>query len=391
MNSITGTKLQDEILMITALSVFADKEALMMLNTKRYTENTLSKMKSNGWINEREGKPKLIRMKKKGVELIRDKDEELYEHYMRHSGENNPGMTKRHMELYRRTSQVLTIMYQAGISIGAENPQLWQIRDGTKEKNNKNKSTFYCGKELIYEEEQKYVRSRLSRATGQIISPGIKGLVYNIGNSEIKFSKSSEMETNIRMSMLCKELFSGLPNETIQHSIIVGENEDIVIDAVNRALTEKRKKGVQSWSLGDVIVNQNITGTEFHYIDLSPSGVQQLKTISCFTEDECKVLCFSEKERMAVNGNQRIDAIVGNLKCFEFVSANISKLAYVKKYYADKMSEVGIACCENQREFVKKFFGQENLHMRIINEKSLEKAITERRNIYDEKIAKGMA
>lgn len=40
MDVITGAKLQDEILTIVALSVFADKSALVMLNSsRRYVEN----------------------------------------------------------------------------------------------------------------------------------------------------------------------------------------------------------------------------------------------------------------------------------------------------------------------------------------------------------------
>ena len=57
MNAITGVKLQDEILMIAALSVFADKNALVMLNSsRRYAEHALSKMKADGLISEREEK-----------------------------------------------------------------------------------------------------------------------------------------------------------------------------------------------------------------------------------------------------------------------------------------------------------------------------------------------
>ena len=141
MDVITGAKLQDEVLMIVALSVFANKSALMMLHpSKRYMENTLSKMKTSGLISERDYESKkLIRLKTKAIELLKQNSETLYECYMRISSKNNPGMTPKHIELYKRISQVLVMMHLAGISIGVENPQLWQIKEGTARKNVLNK------------------------------------------------------------------------------------------------------------------------------------------------------------------------------------------------------------------------------------------------------------
>lgn len=391
MKQITGTRLQDEILTLTALSVFADKETLSLLNTKRYVENTFSKMKADGLILERESKPKMVRLKKKGLELIRSRNSELYEHYMRHSGNNNPGMTQAHMQLYRKSSQVLTLMYLAGVGIGTDNPQLWQIQNGERDKNDVQASTFYCGKELVYDSQQKFSRTRQSRSVGQLISPGIKALVYNAVDSEMRFSKVVETEAIIRMGVTCQELYSNLQREPVSNSIVFAENDGLIINAVNRALTEKRKKSAQSWLLGDAIVDRNLLDVDIRYVNTSAAGIRSLEVITTFTEEECKQLCFSQNDREAVPLNQRVDAIVGELSCFEFLSANITKLAFVKRYYGDRLSQVGIACSSSQRDFVMRFFGSNELHMRVINDAALTNIIKERRSLRANTIAENMA
>ena len=139
------------------------------------------------------------------------------------------------------------------------------------------------------------------------------------------------------------------------------------------------------------MITNNVSDTDFHYAEMSANGVRQLEFLSYFTEDDCKRLCFSNEEIAAAYDSQtRADGITNGLKCFEFMSANVSKLAYVKKYYAEKMSEVGIICWAFQVEFVKEFFGGDVPNIRVFVDEKLDDIVAKRRELYNEKIATGM-
>lgn len=366
--AITGNMLKDKLLLLSVSGVRVDREhASLLHDTREYVNKAIRELREEGVIKISREKPRMVSLTAKGIELLLDKNEDAYNFYMRYSNNHHPGSTPRHQELFRRASQIMTAMVACNILVGPQKPSLEDIVSGRAERLQSDVPSFYLNKEIKYSRNQLESRVQQSRANGVILSRGIRALTYNTLNRPLKITKLPEREANIRLIQVAKELYCDLPYEDIKDSIVFCESDKDAINIFNTRSTDKGKTKF----IGDAVWDKSVTGVGFRYIPLTKTGMQYLRQITNYTRKEFLSACFSSEERTsAVRQGKGGEAVIAGLTCFEFVSCNISKLAYIKRTYRD-LSNIGLVCWEDQKEFVADFMNFPGLHIRCYSKDAI--------------------
>ena len=120
--------------------------------------------------------------------------------------------------------------------------------------------------------------------------------------------------------------------------------------------------------MGDTIKNIGLTNRSTRYIPISEDGILSLQLISTYTRREIKDLLFTKAEQEAVPAGYTADAFINGLLCFEFLSCNVTKLAYMKWEHGD----VGIVCWDGQADFVTRYFNVKPIRIRQYSKSAIQ-------------------
>ncbi len=368
----TGNKLKDEILFLLVCGVRIDRQMFNVIHpSASYISQTIGDLEQSGYILvHKETRPFYVVLARKGIELIREKDLRSYEHYMKISNQNRYGWTEKHLEVTRRAAGILTQMHAAGVCIGPQKPRLAEIMKDPGKKLDVGVPTFYLNKEIRYEDDQKQSRAQITRSSGILFSAGIRALVYNSMDAAMRIQRRAEMEGNIRLIGYTRDIYRDPVVTKTRDSIVFCKDDEAAL----RIFNHRTDRSGEQKLIGDVVWDRSLTGTEFRYIPLTQDGLISLRCITKMTRDDFIRFCFSEKEVQAARQIGMGDGIIGDRICYEFLSCNVSKLAWIKRNHTD-LSRVGIVCWEGQAAFVRGFFDEENIGLRIVRRDVIEKKI----------------
>lgn len=375
--SVTGNALKDKLLLLVVSGVRLDREHVTLLHdTREYVNKAIRELREEGVIKVTKEKPRTINLTAKGIELLSQKDKEAHAFYMRYSNNHHPGSTTRHQELFRRASQIMTAMAACDVLVGPQKPSLENIVAGKEAQLKQEVATFYLNKEIKYSRNQLESRVQQSRANGVVLSKGIRALAYNTLDRPLKITKLPEREANIRLVQVAKEVYRDLPFEDVKDSIVFCESDK---DAVNIFNTRSNDKGKTKF-IGDAIWDKSVTGVGFRYIPLSKAGMKSLRLITTYTRKDFLTAFFSPEERAAaVKQGGGGEGVIAGLTCFEFVSCNVSKLAYIKRTHKD-LENIGLVCCEEQKDFVATFMNFPGLHIRCYSDNDINEMLQVNQN-----------
>lgn len=183
--SIPITGLKEQILQLTALSGEMSERALDRLNdSRRYTDNCLSQLRQEKML-----------IQYKSDELTGHRLAPKGKHYLERRYPDRFAVVKRvrldllHRRRYMRSSEVLTMMYNLGIPIFAdEKPKLYAPLAGSSQSS---QSAYYTSYE-VKDRGEESIKINNARFNGLLRSPLGDYLVYNTGASVIKWEAMSE-------------------------------------------------------------------------------------------------------------------------------------------------------------------------------------------------------
>jgi hypothetical protein len=180
----------------------------------------------------------------------------------------------------------------------------------------------------------------------------------------------SEMENNIRLRQFVKKVYDEVPKEmaNITDSLIVGDSYDFALEMLKSVTSGKNTRVTKT--IGDAINNRKLTETNFKYIPLTMQGAELLYYLTRLTDAEVKSKVFAPEEiNVAQKEHPKCDAVIKQMRCYEFITSNLTKLSYIKKNIPDDES-IGIVCWEPQIEFIKSYLSC-NLKFRAFKTESL--------------------
>lgn len=364
----TGNKTKDEIIFLLSCCPRIERQMLNAIHPSyKYVSKVLKELQEAGYVHVKNSKrPVYVGLTTKGMEFLRDVDPASYEYYMRITNNNRPNGSQRYLDIMRRATSTQIQMHAANIQIGSQNPTLKDLLNGVAPKLTTDTFAFYLNREIKYSDEQKEARTQTSRASGVLFTRGVTALVYTPIDETMKITKRrTELEANIRLVRHAKDIYSECRIQEAKDSIILCKDDDAAIRIFNTRTAEK----TGTKFIGDFIWNKAITGTAFRYIPMTEDGVTSLKYITELTREEIQMACFTKQEIAAAAGSTA-DGIINGLMCYEFISCNVTKLAYIKQAHKD-LSKVGIICWEGQLPFVQNFFDNATLNARVIQRDAL--------------------
>lgn len=344
--------LKGSIIKLLALGICMTKSSSKILHdSSMYVSSTISKLKHDGLVIENRSKG-ILRLSSRGVLLLEQNDPALFEFYMRYSNDNHPGCTDRHIDTQARASEVLALVSMAGVAVGTDKPNLYEMATEQVAKLSLPEAAFFLNKEIRYSVEQKEGRAQLSRASGALVSVGFTGLVYNARGSTLNLSRIAELETNIRLVQLVQDAYSNAPFKDVTESLLVLPDFDAALLVLSQKPSDRRGR---IKTIADAIYNKKLTGTSFRFVPYSGDGVQLLKTITRVSRHDILCSLFSSAERAAAKESGAGDAIIDGLICYEFISSNLTKAAYILSHHPQD-TPLGIICYEQQSQFIKRAF-----------------------------------
>lgn len=358
-----------DIMAILATSVSVDKEDLMILNpSSSYVCNVIKDMMDKGLICGYRNQPKLIRLTKRGEEYLREIDNGLYQFYQSISNNGCPGRTERHKELMKRLAGVHMCMLLAGIDIGNEKSSIMEVEQTGKYMKIEEHPAFYASKEIKYHTRQQKSRAHISRASGFLFSRGVTALVYNAMDASMKISLPVENETAIGARVLAGSLYEQYLTQgtTISDLIIMCRNDEVMLKIMNDGLNEEKSKATTRM-IGATINNFQLTQKAIRYIPITEDGVLTLQLITTYSRGEIRDLFFTEEEQARAPEEYNADGVISGMLCYELLSSNMTKLAYIKKTFHDLKWEggnIGILCWDGQVNFITEYLGVEDIHLR---------------------------
>lgn len=323
----------------------ADKVAI-----KKY----ISRMTDSKIFRKSSYEKKLLRLTTTAVNRLQTDNPDLYEFYMTYTSNNRPGRTPRHVDAQCKAAEVNCMMYRAGIKIASEKPSLIDIEEGRSQPYLEGDAFFYLRKELIFDVEQEKQRAQTARGCGVLLSPGLTGVVYRLTTSDTIFRFASELESIQRALEVLRHASQKKPDAPIKDALVIGNGYDSLIDLVHA----KKKAHARTRGFGDLLEGRERLPVSIRYVPMGLAGVEPLRVITEFTEDEIVHRSFSSQE-IALAEGLRCDAVVqmesSQLKCYEFISGNLTKIVRAKNSTPEG-GEVGLVCLKQQQPFLQQLF-----------------------------------
>lgn len=356
----TGNQLKDQLLLLLVTCGQARRDDLACLHASpKYISKVITDLRNARIIATTKDRPSTITLAPRGIELIQAASQVAYQHYARTTNNFHPGSTSRHTAIKTKASGLVALMEGAGVCVGPENPPLEAVTAGKQEKLSPETRAFYLNKELKYSDEQKVTRPQMSRSSGVIISRGLMGLAFNVVDTKLQLNRKSELEATMRVARYVQDLYQEHNKFTTRDNIITCN----VTGNEHKLFVPQKKATSGRMTIGDAIWNKAITGAAYRYIPKTIEGAKLLHLITTTTREEFLQIAFQEDERSEAYQRGIGEAFIKNLCCYEYLSCNISKLAYIKRTHED-LSGVGIVCWDCQRDFIIQFMESNKLRFR---------------------------
>ena len=346
--SVQITGLKDQILQLTALSEEMSERALDRLNdSRRYTDNCLSQLRQEKML-----------VQYKSDELTGHRLAPKGKHYLEGKYPDRFADVKRvrldllHRRRYMRSSEVLTMMYNLGIPIFADDkPKLYApLADSSQS----SQSAYYTSYE-VKDRGEESIKIKNARFNGLLRCCMGDYLVYNTGASVIKWESMSEFRA--------AELVGRLLGSEIRQ-MIIGDTMDTAWDL----LTSDGGPEHQYFELDDfipsiVFVPNDAYGDFFLRMNCLSDSIKRLKysvlqkmnlqpcpnSLDCdgYADAKTAVLFACDMDLKRIR-NLKAGADVGHLKliviCFDFQAELLSRyygnLATIRTIDARKTAEL---------------------------------------------------
>lgn len=363
-----NSQIEKDVLNLIAYSVMADRKAIGLIHwNQSYISKTIKKLSDKKFIKEVSSK-KLYRLLNSGTDSL---EKEIQNYYNNFSYNGRPGMTEAHLESFQRLSQVNALMIRAGILCGAEKQFLEEQE--IKEKYEEDVSIFIAEKEIRFSQAQQKTRGTLTRAVGIIYSRGICGPVYNAMTINILLKKKEELQAILRTRSIESTIFKTKRTDQTVECLVFIDDDETAIEILSN---QDDKKTKSLMNIACAASSKKNLGVPFRYVPLTEDGIITLKLITMYKRQEIAEMCFSEEERKTEKTIQACDAMVKQIPCFEFLSANITKMHFAKQLQKEGY-EIGVVCWEGQIDFLNGFFKDNIPKMRCIKKEFIKKAIGE--------------
>ena len=366
-NKPNMNQLCNDILFVIACSAAVEREDLNVLNPSyKYVSNMVSELINNGLISYMRNDAKILRLTKAGINYLKETNPELYSFNMQLTNDGQHGHSKRHKELMIRNAGVQACMLMAGIDTGPFKPAFYKVDNNQLQKMNiAERPTYYMGKEIRYQSKQRTTRAHLSRSSGILFSQGATALVYNAVDASMKISIPVEKETSMLARVWSTELYGMYlpPGYGITDTIVMCRGDDVMLSIMENCAGGKSTVKM----IGDVISNPTLTNTTTRYIPISAGGILSLKLISTYTKEEIVNLFFTKEEQQSVPTGYKADAISNGILCYEFLSCDVSKLAFIKSMFPQmkwEHGDIGVVCWDEQADFILRYFNVPSIRLR---------------------------
>lgn len=371
-----GQSLQQEIIELLAVSIRANREALIAMwgEDSQYLRNAISKLTRGGLISVSKTPWWTIRLTSKGVAQLTEWNEPLVDFYLRYSCNNSPGGNPSHKRAQCKAAEIVALAKRAGVMTGIEKP----ARGDVERKLEGEQAALYLMKELKFETGQKVGRAQISRASAVLLSPGINALVYNVQGDNLTIKRAPETSANFHVATLRQDVcerHAGLAE--VNRSIIIGYDYGVALGL----LTDPAKDGDgdeerKSKTLHDAIKDRAMTKTDMLFVPLNGNGALCLQLLIRYTQEDIRRMVFTKAEIDAGRSNGRCEAIVKGMSCFEFVSMDLSKLLRIKERYEAGTESIGLVCLESQANFIRQAMQTDDIPLRIIKDEALQQILS---------------
>lgn len=364
---------KDTILFLLSCEYKSNKQVLSLLSDgpDYILRDKIKWLKENGYIKVSKTRPPELKLSKKGQDLIKERTPKQFQFYMFVTNDNQPGGTTSHIEIRNRNIRALTLMQQANVLIASQKPKYEDIVS-EKAAMHRNETSFFLSKELRYEDQIRN-RVQLSRATGVFFSHGIIAPVYCCADAKtIRLSSTTEKELKSQISGIAKTIYKIDPAPHITDAIIISNNDEEMLSIASQKINRAGKTKY----IGDAIEDRTITETNFRYIPYTQLGILLLSIQAKYSERELNEVLFTKEQIQAAENQNFGDAVIKGLTCFQFITGNLTRMSMIKRNVKN-LDNIGIVCCDEQADFLIRFFEKPNLHIRKYKAAELKKLITE--------------
>lgn len=365
-----------DILTVIATCSCADRDILNVTihPNKTYFSRSLSELRTQDIVTYRNHEKKTLRFTKPGLEALKAYNPQAYDHYMTYSYGNHLPSDENFRQLNRRQTGVVACMLKAGFAVGPAKPTVEDIWDGTAAKMAPSRCTYYMAKETRYVLEQVRSRNHLSRASGLLFCHGMKALVYNALDQDMRLTRKTERMTMIGLSQLQQELYTEYDYDSPDYALLFMKDDAAALEllrkepaSVKGGKPSKRRKAVVS--LSEAICDPDILGTHIMYIPTNQIGIITLKLLRTFTEEQLLDLLFSPEERAAAAAQRCGDAVIRGCTAFNCLLMDLTRLVWIREHM--DLRNVGFICMEEQVDFLVKFFNSTSFRARTYSKKQM--------------------
>lgn len=368
MENFLKSSFANELLYVLAASNFVSRQTVLAMNKDNYTSEYIKKyirgMINDGLLSASVYDKKheyALKLRKHGIATIRQKDDKIAVYYLNATNGNRLSTDKTHMDPSMNAGDIHYMMLRAKIKFGTQKPSIMEILKDGAEQNQAEDKTFYLLRDLKTSTAQKKTSATISRGTGLLVTPALTGIVYRVRDPNMKFVNKTERIVNIRMKSAIKTLYQVDYADIPQKAIVIGNDMTTAYDLM-QAPPANIPKQQTLWH--GIYHHPDALAAEVVFLPLTIEGARQLELLTTYNHEDIVGKVFSEREAKAAIGRP-CDAYLenANLECYEFITANLTRLAQIKRLYIDeggkretRKEHLGFACLEYQKPFLRQYF-----------------------------------
>ena len=260
MNFTDTTRYQ--LLELTALcGEFPSDQLHRLIPSETYAEKVITQLKSEKLLRTHyRDKLRGYRLTKKAKQYLLSNHPERFSFYLTGNSETNQIRSEpsRRLRLHQRAEGYLTLLHAHIPMFPDEKPKLFHSSSEAVSIDLRSRTLFYTSRE-IKQLGPSTTKIRNSRCMGVLLSPKTVYVVYNTGDSLMKW----EYRTEIRVNALLQHYLSGNPYSRVPaiHAIILGRNMDMAYRLFTSTGGYKKSQFLLDSSY-----------EHFHYVPNTPEG-----------------------------------------------------------------------------------------------------------------------
>lgn len=307
------------------------------------------------------GKNKTIRLHKSALPLLKFWDEDAYDNYLYEFNDHAFSGNPRHVNRNHLLAETAAMCMRAGIEA---NPLYTpEIMDEDIRQLNPDEPCFFFGRDLKRLEDYELNKIRFTRLAGAIVYPGGLYYTYNYREEILKWMGDGEQKIKYYLKSIFYEL-RGFSFRLGEAAVLFGASYDVALGILEQMADKK-------------ILEHGIfkTYSDVMFVPMDHFGIRLLRVITTpdWREDILDAL-FEKNERSYDKGAFVYDAYRNDKYYLSFVDSNIWRLFRFHKAALEREGTFVVACYEEQKPFLRAYFG-DSVKFATVNMEKLENVL----------------